>query len=129
MLSAGYFVVEGRAGENKGFEFPTVRPEKVGMSQSRFEQAKRYARSAGGSGMIVRNGKVVCHWGDQQKRYDIKSATKSFGATMLGVAIQDDKIELDAPAQRYHPSLGVPPQNRLVGRHYHPTPGHPDSRI
>jgi len=111
MLSAGYFVVEGHAGENKGFAFPTVRPKKVGMSQSGLEQAKRYAQSAGGSGMIVRKGKVVCRWGDQQKRYDIKSATKSFGATMLGVAIRDDKIQLDAPAQRYHPSLGVPPRS------------------
>ena len=39
------------------------------------------------------------------------SMVRSFltGATMLGVAVKDGKIELDAPARRYHPTLGVPP--------------------
>jgi len=99
------------AGEDKGFSFPTARPDQVGMNPAKLEQAKRYALSAGGSGMIVRRGQVVMRWGDQKKRYDIKSATKSFGATMLGVAIKDGKIVLDASARRYHPTLGVPPQS------------------
>jgi len=110
MLFASHCAAQGQAGESKGFVFPAVRPEQVGLSQPRLEQARDYAQSAGGSGMIVRHGKVVLRWGDQQKRYDIKSATKSFGATMLGVAILDGKIELNASARRYHPSLGMPPQ-------------------
>jgi CubicO group peptidase (beta-lactamase class C family) len=60
--------------------------------------------------MIVRHGAVTLRWGDQDKRYDIKSATKSFGATALGLALTDGKIELDAPARRYHPTLGTPPE-------------------
>lgn len=111
MLFVGHSAAQGQAGDSKGFAFPAVRPEQVGLSQPRLEQARDYAQSAGGSGMIVRHGKVVLRWGDQQKRYDIKSATKSFGATMLGVAILDGKIELNAPARRYHPSLGIPPQS------------------
>ena len=55
-------------------------------------------------------------WGNQQQRYDIKSATKSFGATMLGVALKDRKMELHAPARRYHPTFGIPPKgNEKMG--------------
>jgi CubicO group peptidase (beta-lactamase class C family) len=28
---------------------------------------------------------------------------------MVGIAIKDGKIDLDAPARKYHPMLGVPP--------------------
>jgi len=111
MLIVCYFVLNMYAGEDQGFLFPVAMPEQVGMNKAKLEQAKSYALSAGGSGMILRHGRAVSRWGDQKKRYDIKSATKSFGATMLGVAIQDGKIELDAPAKSYHPTLGVPPQS------------------
>ena len=81
MLIAVYCTLEAYANEDKGFSFPAAKPEQVGMNQAKLEQAKRYAQSAGGSGMIVRQSRVVLRWGDQKKRYDIKSATKSFGAT------------------------------------------------
>lgn len=116
-LLAGLLLVGGasdaRADDDKVFSFPAATPEQVGMDQAGLEEAQRYAQSAGGSGMLVRRGRAVIRWGDQEKRYDIKSATKSFGATMLGVAIKDGKIELDAPARRYHPTLGVPPQSNV----------------
>jgi CubicO group peptidase (beta-lactamase class C family) len=86
----------------------------VGLDAAELLRAQRYALSAGGAGMIVRHGKVVARWGDQSKRYDLKSATKSFGATMLGVAIKDGKIELRAPARRYHAALGVPPESNAA---------------
>jgi CubicO group peptidase (beta-lactamase class C family) len=50
-------------------------------------------------------------WGDQKQLYQIKSASKSIGATMLGIAVKDGLIDLDAPARRYHPTLGVPPES------------------
>jgi CubicO group peptidase (beta-lactamase class C family) len=83
----------------------------VGLDATRLDEAKRYALSAGGSGMIVRYGRAVMRWGDQRQRYDIKSATKSFGATALGIALKDGRIERQAPARRYHPTLGVPPES------------------
>ncbi|MHC4626925.1 MAG: serine hydrolase domain-containing protein, partial [Planctomycetota bacterium] len=113
MLIAGWSILKVHASEQKGFSFPSARPEQLGMNQAKLEQAKLYSLSAGGSGMIVRHGQVVLRWGDQKKRYDIKSATKSFGATMLGIAIMDGKIELDAHAKRYHPNLGVHPQSNV----------------
>ncbi len=92
-------------------EWPSAQPAEMGLDPRGLEEAERYALSAGGSGMIVRYGHAVLRWGDQNQQYDIKSATKSFGATALGVAVKDGKIELDAPARRYHPSLGAPPDS------------------
>jgi CubicO group peptidase (beta-lactamase class C family) len=45
----------------------------------------------------------VLRWGDQALRYDIKSATKSFGATVLGLAVKDGTVDLDRPARSCHP--------------------------
>jgi hypothetical protein len=55
-------------------------------------------------------------WGDPRQRYDLKSTTKSFGATALGLAIADGKIRLEDKARDRHPSLAVPPEsNRETG--------------
>jgi CubicO group peptidase (beta-lactamase class C family) len=90
-------------------DWPVATPAEVGLNAARLDEARDYALSAGGSGLVVRHGKAVLRWGDQRQRYDIKSATKSFGATMLGVAIKDGKVALDTPARRCHPTVGVPP--------------------
>lgn len=96
-----------------GSEWPKASPGDVDLDDKLLDQARRYALTADGSGMIIRHGQVVMRWGDQQERYDIKSATKSFGATMLGVAIRDNKIDLKNPAREYHPEFGVPPESNL----------------
>ncbi len=97
-------------------DWPKATPEDVGMDRRLLEQAKRYALTGGGSGYIVRHGKLVMSWGDPRQRYDLKSTTKSFGATALGIAIADGKLGLDDAAVRYHPTLGVPPEsNRRTG--------------
>ncbi len=92
-------------------DWMSAEPAALGLEAEKLEAAKAYSLSAQGSGMIVRHGKVALRWGDQKQRYDIKSATKSFGATMLGIAIGDGKIELDAPAHQYHPAFGLPPES------------------
>ncbi len=92
-------------------DWPNASPAAMMLDSQALNQAVEYAQSAGGSGIILRHGHVVVRWGDQRQRYDIKSATKSFGATMLGIAIKDGKVELQAPARRYHPTLGIPPQS------------------
>src|SRR5688572_12840169 len=91
-------------------------PAELGLDESLLTKARDYATSAGGSGIILFREKAVMRWGDQKKLYDIKSATKSFGSIALGLAIDDGKIEIDAAAQKYHPSLGIPPEsNRETG--------------
>ncbi len=95
-------------------DWPAATPADVGLDAARLDQARDYALSAGGSGMIVRHGKAVLRWGDQRLRYDIKSATKSFGATMLGIAMKDGRIGLDTPARQCQPALGIPPESNAA---------------
>ena len=92
-------------------DWPKADPGDVGLDADAVRSSADYALSAGGSGMIIRHGRVIKRWGDQRKLYDIKSATKSFGSALLGFAVADGKVKLDAPAVRYQPSLGVPPND------------------
>ena len=85
-------------------------PEEVGLDAELLEQAREYAESGGGSGYITRRGKLVMSWGDLGKRYDLKSTTKSFGATALGLAILDGKISLSDKVTKHHPTFGTPPE-------------------
>lgn len=87
----------------------SVAPQKVGLDGHQLEKARDYALTGGGSGYITRSGKLVMVWGDPKQRYDLKSTTKSFGATALGIAILDGKIRLTDKVTQHHPSFGTPP--------------------
>src|SRR4051812_49419689 len=82
-------------------------PAESGLDQAKLEEARDYALTGGGSGMVIRGGKLVFSWGDLKQRYDLKSSTKSFGAAALGLAIQDGKVRLDDRARQHHPTLGI----------------------
>ncbi|MFP4055427.1 MAG: serine hydrolase domain-containing protein [Candidatus Brocadiia bacterium] len=108
LLSLG-LVATSVAGEAPwpGAEWPAAEPEAMGMARAKLEAARDYALKGGGSGTIARRGRVVLRWGDQKRRYDLKSTTKSFGTAAVGLALKDGKIKsLDDPARLYHPSLG-----------------------
>lgn len=68
-----------------------------------------FAASRGGAGMVVRNGRQVAAWGDPAKMHDIKSATKSFGSILLGLAVRDRKLAIEQAVHPILPELGVPP--------------------
>lgn len=93
-----------------GKEWEAAKPADVGMDADKLEQARDYALTGDGSGYITRHGKLVMQWGDPNKKYDLKSTTKSFGATVLAVGIRDGKISLDDKAIDHHPNFGVPPE-------------------
>ncbi len=84
-------------------------PGEVGMDPVKLMAAREHALTGGGSGIIMRGGKVVLRWGDQKQRYDLKSSTKSIGITALGLAIGDGKLGLDDLATDRHPQFGTPP--------------------
>ncbi len=94
-----------------GATWPGAAPAAVGLDAETLMEARDYALSAGGAGCIVRHGNVVMKWGDTRRLFDLKSTTKSFGATALGLALLDGKVRLDDPAQKYHPTFGVPPES------------------
>lgn len=114
--------MEERAGERVAFgrgetggdrEWSRATPEKAGLDALQLRRAAAYA---GGSGMVVRAGRPAFAWGESAALHHIQSATKSIGAIALGLAIAEEKIRLDDPAVRHHPSLGVPPEaNRETG--------------
>src|SRR5688500_848836 len=114
-LTVGLFAgAAARAAEYPGAEWPRVRPAEVGLAEARLQQARDYALTGGGSGVIIRRGKVVMEWGDPAKLYDLKSSSKSIGVTVLGLALKDGKVTLDDPAIRYQPELGVPPESNTA---------------
>lgn len=82
--------------------------QQVGMEQSKLEQARDYALTGGGSGCIIRGGKLVMTWGNQTTRYDLKSTTKSIGVTVLGLAIKDGIMNLHDQAQQHYADIGIP---------------------
>ncbi|MBW8039692.1 MAG: serine hydrolase [Planctomycetes bacterium] len=106
------------AGEFSGGEIwpmPTWKqatPREMGMDAGVLGRAREYALTGGGSGFITRHGQVVMQWGDQKRRYDLKSTTKAIGVTAVGLALKDGKIKsLGDLATKYHPRFGVPPES------------------
>jgi CubicO group peptidase (beta-lactamase class C family) len=92
-------------------------PVAVGLDRPGLEQAREYALTGGGSGLIIRGGRLVLGWGDPRRRYDLKSSTKAIGITALGLAICDGKMALSDRARTHCPGLGLPPEsNGETGR-------------
>ncbi|MFL6617364.1 MAG: LamG-like jellyroll fold domain-containing protein [Povalibacter sp.] len=93
----------------------TTTPATMGMDATVLAQSRDYALTGGGSGMIIRGGRLVMSWGSATQRYDIKSSTKSMGGTTaLGLAIMDGLVDLNDAAQMHLPSVGVPPDSNTA---------------
>jgi CubicO group peptidase (beta-lactamase class C family) len=89
----------------------------MGMDEAKLIEARDYAvgtNGGGGSGFVTRHGRVVMTWGDVASQWEVKSITKSVGATLLGLAIKDGLMSLADAAQLHHPSLGVPPDSNTT---------------
>ena len=88
-------------------------PERLGMDAEQLAKARDYALTGGGSGCIVRDGRLVLAWGPQTRRYDLKSTTKSIGLTAVGLALADGKLQaLRDKAGRYHPHFRPGPKDK-----------------
>jgi CubicO group peptidase (beta-lactamase class C family) len=90
--------------------WPVRPPAAAALDDAQLAAARDYGLSGGGSGLVVHRGYAVMTWGDQQARYDLKSTTKSIGATALGVALFDGKLALTDRAVDRHPTFAVPPK-------------------
>lgn len=86
----------------------------VGMDQALLDQAVSYAQTSGtvnatdNAGMIVRGGRMVAFWGDIDKRYDMKSTTKSIGGMALGLAMKNGLLLSDRAIDKL-PTIGDKP--------------------
>jgi CubicO group peptidase (beta-lactamase class C family) len=94
--------------------WPTATPAEMGMDAAKLDQARSYALGAGGSGVITRDGRLVMSWGSLTQLYDVKSVTKSFGSSLLALAIQDGLVALSDPVQQHLPEVGLPPDTNLA---------------
>jgi CubicO group peptidase (beta-lactamase class C family) len=83
----------------------------VGMNEAALVEAENYALTGGGSGMIVRKGRLVRSWGNIEQRFDMKSTTKSIGGIALGLAIDNNSVALSDMAQTKLASVGNPTAN------------------
>ena len=72
-----------------------VEASAAGMDPAKLAKAIAYGEDRGGSGLVVRRGRVVGQWGDQTVKYQLKSTTKSIGSILLGVAIKDQRVTLE----------------------------------
>ncbi len=120
-----------------GDDWLRTTPQSMGMREESLQQARRYAltgEGAGidGAGMIVRQGRIVISWGDLQRKFDLKSTSKSIGVTALGLALDDGRVSLDDFAVQHHSLLGVPPEITVSTTRGHATSGcmwfHPTAR-
>lgn len=94
-----------------GSQWQAAAPEAVGMDSALLAQARDWALTGDGSGLVVRRGCVVMQWGDPQQTYDLKSSTKAIGVTAVGLALRDGKFpSLHAPAWKFHPAFGASPE-------------------
>ena len=91
----------------------TAAPEDTGLDPDQLAQARDFALTAGGSGMITRNGRLVMSWGSLTTRYDVKSSAKSIGSMLVGLALQDGRVELSDAAQLHLSTIGVPPTSNI----------------
>lgn len=83
----------------------------VGMNDNALAEAETYALTGGGSGMIVRKGRLVRSWGNIDQRYDMKSTTKSMGGIALGLAMDNNSVALTDFAQTKLSTVGNPTAN------------------
>lgn len=94
--------------------WPQSTPREARMDEALLARARDYALKSGGSGMVIRHGKLVYSWGDLKQKYDLKSSSKSIGVTALGLALLDGKVRLEDPAAKYHPTFGLPPESNAA---------------
>jgi len=88
------------------------------MSGTVLDIAARHAQQAGGgSGCVIRHGFLVKEWGSPATLADIKSATKgAVGTTLLGLASNAGRGNLDDRAQAHYPEIGrETPENVATG--------------
>jgi CubicO group peptidase (beta-lactamase class C family) len=101
------------------------------MDQALLDQATAYATTSGtvvagaNAGMVVRHGRIVQSWGDIDRRFDLKSTTKSIGGIALGLAMDDGLVALGDIAQTRYSGIGaIPASNASTGYLATMTVGH-----
>jgi CubicO group peptidase (beta-lactamase class C family) len=111
---AMYPAADTDADANHGWTPAT--PAEVGLDEAKLAAARDFALTGGGAGAVVRKGRLAYVWGDIDARADVKSTTKSIGGIALGLAYDENLVELETTARTYLSTLGNPPvENEATG--------------
>jgi len=87
-----------------GIEWSQTTPEQAGWNPALMSEARSYSESIGtASFMVIQNGVVVDSWGDISRRLELHSMRKSLLSALIGIAVAEGKITLDATLA----SLGI----------------------
>jgi CubicO group peptidase (beta-lactamase class C family) len=96
-----------------GTSWQKAKPAALGVDATQLNQGVSYAKGYGGSGLVAKDGYVIASWGDQKAKYALRSATKSFGSILLGLAIDDGRLALGDRAVDRLSGFGTPPSSNV----------------
>jgi CubicO group peptidase (beta-lactamase class C family) len=72
-------------------------PAKLGWSPQRLAAAQAYADKIGPSAVVVvHRGRLIAAWGDVDERHSVQSVRKSFLSALIGIAVAEKKLNLNA---------------------------------
>ena len=111
----GLAATPAAAARYPGAAWAKATPASVGMDGTKLKGAIAWAQNEGaGSVLVVRSGLSVGTAGDQAVRRELKSATKSVGSILLGLALTDRRVSLPAKAAAHMPGFGTPPSGNAA---------------
>jgi CubicO group peptidase (beta-lactamase class C family) len=85
-------------------EWDLATPDQAGWAADALAQARAYSQRIGtASFVVVQHGRIVDSWGDVTRRLELHSVRKSLLNALIGIAVAEGRISLDATLT----SLGV----------------------
>ncbi|CAN7419359.1 beta-lactamase family protein [Acidovorax sp. LjRoot66] len=98
LLLAGQAIAAPDAAPVPGAEWERIAsPEAVGWSTPKLALAREHSKGLDTAAvMLVINGKVLDEWGRTQDRYNIHSIRKSILSGLIGIAVGEGKMRIDA---------------------------------
>ena len=79
-----------------GAGWTRIPPSESGWSAPALAKAQDWSKDIHSTAvMVVHHGAIVADWGDIEKRTELASVRKSFLSALIGIAVQENKIDLD----------------------------------
>jgi len=98
LLLAGHSVAIAEKSKVPAAEWEHIAsPEAAGWSSEKLAIAREHSRSLATTAvMLVVNGQVLDEWGQTHERFNIHSIRKSILSSLVGMAVSEGKVQLDA---------------------------------
>lgn len=78
-------------------EWEHLPPEQAGWRQDWLTRAHDYSLSIGTASLaVVQHGRMITSWGDIDRRHQLHSVRKSLLSALIGIAVAQGKMDLDA---------------------------------